>query len=97
MRAVSAGSGDVLTSDVFITGGFDRCVKLWDTRLPGTAFSPPLRRSARGVCDDDSDSEPRFLPAEALREHPLRGQRQSDRCGGPGGWRPVGTLSRREG
>ena len=36
MRALSIYSGEMVNNDVFVSGSFDRCVKLWDQRLPRT-------------------------------------------------------------
>ena len=36
MRSLSIYSGEMVNNDVFVSGSFDRCVKLWDQRLPRT-------------------------------------------------------------
>ena len=36
MRSLSIYSGEMVDNDVFVSGSFDRCVKLWDQRLPRT-------------------------------------------------------------
>ncbi|KAK8824541.1 hypothetical protein WA577_006938 [Blastocystis sp. JDR] len=34
VRSLSIYSGEMVNNDVFVSGSFDRCVKLWDQRLP---------------------------------------------------------------